>query len=94
VVRAVIAVARGLGLEVIAEGVETEAQRLELVAAGCSLMQGYLFALPGLPESVEPFLWRDREDAGARQDGHPDGDLTRLYESIDTTAQPVAASLG
>jgi len=94
VVRAVIGVARGLGLEVIAEGVETEAQRLELVAAGCSLMQGYLFALPGLPESVEPFLWRDRENAESGENGRSGGDLTRLYDAIDTTSEPVAAPLG
>lgn len=48
---AVISLGQNLGLEVIAEGVETEAQRAHLLARGCSLMQGYLFAAampPGL----------------------------------------------
>jgi diguanylate cyclase (GGDEF)-like protein len=38
--------ALGLGLNVVAEGVETEAQRSALVVAGCPQMQGYLFARP------------------------------------------------
>ena len=48
---AVISLGQNLGLEVIAEGVETEAQKSHLLARGCSLMQGYLFAAampPGL----------------------------------------------
>jgi len=55
-VRAMIAVAKGLGVDVIAEGVETDAQRRELVEAGCPVMQGFLFARPGPPEAVEAFL--------------------------------------
>jgi EAL domain-containing protein (putative c-di-GMP-specific phosphodiesterase class I) len=51
-----IAVAKGLGVDVIAEGVETDAQRRELVEAGCPVMQGYLFARPSPPEVVEAFL--------------------------------------
>ena len=48
IVATVINMAETLGLEVIAEGVETEAQRDFLVLKGCSLFQGYLFgrALP------------------------------------------------
>lgn len=46
VVDAVLALARGLGLEVVAEGVETEAQRTALAERGCALAQGYLFARP------------------------------------------------
>jgi diguanylate cyclase (GGDEF)-like protein len=38
-----LAIARGLGVTVIAEGVETEAQRQRLLAAGCRHAQGYLF---------------------------------------------------
>lgn len=55
-VRAMIAVAKGLGVDVIAEGVETDAQRRKLIEAGCPVMQGFLFARPGPPEAVEAFL--------------------------------------
>ncbi len=46
VTTAIIAMARGLGLEVIAEGVETPEQRAFLMQRGCLLMQGYLFSRP------------------------------------------------
>lgn len=48
IVRSVINLARELGLQVIAEGVETESQRDQLVALDCRLAQGWLFnrALP------------------------------------------------
>ncbi|MBX3706594.1 MAG: EAL domain-containing protein [Pseudomonadales bacterium] len=42
----IVALAGNLNLEVIAEGVETEAQRTQLQAVGCRLAQGYLFARP------------------------------------------------
>jgi diguanylate cyclase (GGDEF)-like protein len=42
VIRAVISMARSLGLSVIAEGVETKAQRDALAREGCSLYQGFL----------------------------------------------------
>ena len=43
---AIIAMAHALGLEVVAEGVETEAQRDVLRRQGCDAMQGYLFSRP------------------------------------------------
>jgi len=46
VVRAVMTLARSLGMAVIAEGIETEAQRALLSAEGCTLYQGYLLAEP------------------------------------------------
>ena len=55
-VRAMIGVAQELGLNVVAEGVETEGQRDVLLAAGCSLMQGFLFARPQPAGAVEQFL--------------------------------------
>lgn len=42
----VIALGHNLGLEVLAEGIETEAQRDFLVEAGCDAFQGYLYARP------------------------------------------------
>lgn len=52
IVRTVVALGTGLGLEVIAEGVETEAQREKLAELGCFNYQGYLF---GKPKPVEEF---------------------------------------
>jgi len=45
-VEAICAAARSLQYNVIAEGVETEAQRRELARIGCDHMQGYLFSRP------------------------------------------------
>jgi len=45
-VRMVVAIGTELGLEVIAEGVETAAERDQLVALGCERLQGYHYARP------------------------------------------------
>jgi diguanylate cyclase (GGDEF)-like protein/PAS domain S-box-containing protein len=46
IVRTIIALARNFGLRVVAEGVETEAQRDLLVRLGCDSLQGYLLYRP------------------------------------------------
>ena len=46
IARTVVALAQSMGLEVIAEGVENEAQREFLAASGCYAYQGYLFGRP------------------------------------------------
>jgi EAL domain-containing protein (putative c-di-GMP-specific phosphodiesterase class I) len=46
VVRAAIRLAHELGIEVIAEGVETEGQEKFLLSAGCEHAQGYYFSRP------------------------------------------------
>lgn len=51
IIRAIVAMARSLGLEVIAEGVEQQAQLDLLQLQGCHLYQGYLFSRP-LPQTA------------------------------------------
>jgi EAL domain-containing protein (putative c-di-GMP-specific phosphodiesterase class I) len=46
IVETIAAMARGLGLHVAAEGVESEAQRRKLLAVGCEEWQGHLFSEP------------------------------------------------
>jgi EAL domain-containing protein (putative c-di-GMP-specific phosphodiesterase class I) len=56
IVRTIIAMAESLGLNVIAEGVETEEQRLLLLDIGCTNFQGYLFSKPVPIEQFEALL--------------------------------------
>ncbi|CAN5408098.1 hypothetical protein BH11PSE9_BH11PSE9_31880 [soil metagenome] len=75
IVQAIISMGRALRLQVVAEGVETEAQRAFLQAAGCDLFQGFLFA-PAL--DVLAFQNRLAQGAG----GTP-------MTSIDAKSNPV-----
>ncbi|HET9820705.1 MAG TPA: EAL domain-containing protein, partial [Burkholderiaceae bacterium] len=56
VVSAIIALARSLGLRVIAEGVETLRQMEVLHRLGCVAMQGFLFSRPLPPDELEQWL--------------------------------------
>jgi EAL domain-containing protein (putative c-di-GMP-specific phosphodiesterase class I) len=55
-VRSIIVMGRNLGLEVIAEGVETTAQADVLKAEGCPELQGFLFSKPLPANAFEHFL--------------------------------------
>ena len=58
IVRAIAAMASALGLEVVAEGVESAEQAAEAQALGCSLAQGYYFARPAPPSEIESLILR------------------------------------
>ncbi|WP_243392808.1 MULTISPECIES: putative bifunctional diguanylate cyclase/phosphodiesterase [Roseateles] len=53
---AIITLGRELGLQVVAEGVETQEQSEFLIGRGCRLQQGYWFARPLPPEAFEAML--------------------------------------
>ncbi|MCD8543288.1 MAG: EAL domain-containing protein [Sulfurospirillum cavolei] len=56
IARTIIELGRGLGLKVLAEGVETKEQKEFIYASGCELMQGYLFSRPVCAEEIETML--------------------------------------
>ncbi len=60
IVQTIIGMAGNLGLEVIAEGVETPAQQAFLATHGCTLYQGYLFGRPAPLADFEALLAQRR----------------------------------
>jgi EAL domain-containing protein (putative c-di-GMP-specific phosphodiesterase class I) len=56
IVRTVVLLARELGREAVAEGIETTAQLEQLAALGCAYGQGYFFSRPLFPEAAEEVL--------------------------------------
>jgi diguanylate cyclase (GGDEF)-like protein len=56
IIQAIVALGRALGMGVVIEGVETEEQRVLLRLAGCSEMQGYLFAKPTPRDEIDRLL--------------------------------------
>ncbi len=71
IVRAVAAMANGLGMTTTAEGVETEAQLNTVRAEGCTEMQGFLFSKPLPAAEIERLLWRtEKPHVGSAASGH------------------------
>lgn len=61
IIRTIIALARNLGMTVVAEGVETQSQRDLLVALGCESLQGFLLHPPITASQVDLLLNRETE---------------------------------
>jgi diguanylate cyclase (GGDEF)-like protein len=58
IIQSIVALGHALGMKVLAEGVETDEQRVLLRLAGCDEMQGFLFAKPRPAESIDKVVAR------------------------------------
>jgi EAL domain-containing protein (putative c-di-GMP-specific phosphodiesterase class I) len=97
VVTAIIALARSLGLRVIAEGVENLRQMEVLHRLGCGVMQGFLFSRPQPPEDIETWLQQTilpRKAPWIGKAGTADGseiaDALRSVEGRDPRIKPAS----
>ena len=81
IVRTISTLARNLGMEVIAEGIETEEQFQQLKMLGCEYGQGYLFSRPVANESVAHLLAQDsqRDTEPEINLDHSDDKLSVVY---------------
>src|SRR5215212_273851 len=77
IVRTISTLARNLGMEVIAEGIETEEQHQQLKMLGCEYGQGYLFSRPVANKAVGHLLTQD-----ARRDLQPDLNLNHAEDDV------------
>jgi EAL domain-containing protein (putative c-di-GMP-specific phosphodiesterase class I) len=81
IVRTITKLAQNLGMDVVAEGVETEGQRAQLSAFECEFGQGYYFSRPMDGDAAEALLLSCFPEAGRGIRAIPRGDL-----SIDAAA--------
>ena len=56
--RSIVTMAHDLGMEVIAEGAETEAEVMEVSEAGCEYAQGFVYGRPMTPQMVQQMVRR------------------------------------
>lgn len=63
IVESVVTLARRLGMQVVAEGVEDESQRLVLERLGCHIVQGFGLGRPGDVQSLLGVVWQRAGDA-------------------------------
>ena len=71
IVRAILAMADSLGIDVVAEGIEQPAQRAALIALGCRLGQGYLFAPALSADDATKMLLDSKPEIDLRGDNSP-----------------------
>jgi diguanylate cyclase (GGDEF)-like protein/PAS domain S-box-containing protein len=66
ILRSIIALAHDLGMDVVAEGAETDSDAVELFQLGCEYAQGYVFGAPMTAEKARDLLQADKDLALTR----------------------------
>ncbi|NJD29715.1 MAG: EAL domain-containing protein [Chloroflexi bacterium] len=87
---AIVEVGRGLGLEMIAEGIETDAQAAWFRGLGCRLGQGYRYARPMPAADLERYLRRAQRSSGPTERPEPQRQPSRRNTSV---AAPASATV-
>ncbi len=70
IIQSIVTLGHALGMKVLAEGVETNEQRVLLRLAGCDEMQGFLFAKALPAEAIERILAKPQAARATRQNGN------------------------
>ncbi|MCC6470255.1 MAG: EAL domain-containing protein, partial [Alphaproteobacteria bacterium] len=70
-VKTIVKLGHSLGLEIVAEGVETEEQCRHLIRLNCHLGQGFLFARPMPAPKIEALLAGQGNQPGSQQPAIP-----------------------
>ncbi len=60
VIRAIVKLSKALNLNIVAEGVETRAQKNILRSTGCNIIQGFIFSRPVTVEKIDDMIRADR----------------------------------
>ena len=60
VIRAIVKLSKALNLNIVAEGVETRAQKNILRSTGCNIIQGYIFSRPVPVDAIDDMMRADR----------------------------------
>ncbi len=78
IVRTILTLAHNLGMEVVAEGVETEDQQQQLKALKCKYAQGYLFSRPVPAETIQKLYFSEMSQALILRSELPQQDIELL----------------
>ena len=92
IVRAVLGLARGLGLPVVAEGVETEAQLTALQDEQCEEVQGWLLGRPAPINSFAGALGLGEGEPESERAGEPAAALAGGQDTVDGLRAPAQAA--
>ncbi len=77
IIEAIIAMAKALDMNIVAEGVESEIQVRQLLDLGVSIMQGYLFNKPVDASVIDPAVWFKPRESGLVSPGLTQLEISR-----------------